>query len=38
VYGDGGSELHGFPTEFLLVPALWRINGTISMRLRRLTD
>jgi hypothetical protein len=37
VDGDGGRELQNFPPEFLLVPALWRVNGPISMRLRRLT-
>jgi hypothetical protein len=37
VDGDGGGELHSFPPEFLLVPALWRGNGPISIRLRRLT-
>jgi hypothetical protein len=37
VDGDGGRELQNFPPEFLLVPALWRAHGPISIRLRRLT-
>jgi hypothetical protein len=37
VNGDGGGELHVFSLGWLVVPALWRVNGPISMRLRRLT-